>query len=53
MKAQEIKINHMEYKVEFSFSDNSVSLFEFIMNHLEEKSRKERKKEDATFHNLI
>ncbi|MCH5171296.1 MAG: hypothetical protein J1F31_00450 [Erysipelotrichales bacterium] len=52
MRAQELKINKINYKIEFSFSDNSISLFEFIMNRIEESIIKERKREDVAFNNL-
>lgn len=52
MRVQELKINNVDYKIEFSFSNNSISLFEFIMNHIEESSIKERKREDVTFNDL-
>lgn len=52
METKEITINKIDYKIEFSFSNSSISLFEFLMNRIEENIFKERKEEDVTINNI-
>lgn len=52
METKEITIDKIDYKIEISFSSSSISLFEFMMNRIEENNYKEREKEDVTINNF-